>query len=87
MVSLVAGRQGVKVSFTLHTASTPTTPGGGESGECFLVERYESDLEEEGDVEQLLVTLSDTFLEEKNINGKVRQRSDSQLHGSYWPGC
>ena len=44
----------------------------GVSGECFLVERYESDVEEgceEGD--QILLTLSDRFLEEKDTNGVV----------------
>lgn len=51
----------------------PTTTDG-VSGECFLVERYESDVEEggeEGEGEQVLLTLSDRFLEEKDINGKV----------------
>ena len=49
------------------------TPDG-VSGECFLVERYESDVEEGGEEaegEQVLLALSDTFLEEKDINGKV----------------
>ena len=47
----------------------------GASGECFLVERYESDVEEggeEGEGEQVLLTLSDRFLEEKDFNGKVK---------------
>lgn len=43
------------------------------SGECFVVERYESDVEE-GDEggDQILLTLSDRFLEEKDTNGMVR---------------
>ena len=42
----------------------------GVSGECFLVERYESDVEE-GEEEHILLTLSDRFLEEKDTNGVV----------------
>ena len=59
------------------SGSTPT----GEGGECFLVERCESDVEgEDGEggegagveAEQLLLTLSDRFLEEKSYaTGKV----------------
>lgn len=43
------------------------------SDECFVVERYESDVEE-GDEggDQILLTLSDRFLEEKDTNGVVR---------------
>ena len=39
------------------------------------MERYESDVEEggeEGEGENILLALSDRFLEEKDINGKVR---------------
>ena len=53
---------------------TCTFTPDGVSGECFLVERYESDVEEGGEEaegEQVLLALSDTFLEEKDINGKV----------------
>ena len=56
----------------------------GVSGECFLVERYESDVEEGGEErEHILLTLSDRFLEEKNTDGKVRaalHACDRQLH-------
>ena len=40
-------------------------------GECFLVERYESDVEDEGD--HILLALSDRFLEEKDTNGVVSE--------------
>ena len=43
----------------------------GECGEYFLVERYESDVEEEGD--HILLALSDRFLEEKDTNGVVSE--------------
>jgi hypothetical protein len=58
---------------------TCTFTADGVSGECFLVERYESDVEEggeEGEGEQVLLALSDRFLEEKDINGKVLDRMD-----------
>ena len=48
-------------------------PSDEVSGECFLVERYESDVEEGGEEgEHILLTLSDRFLEEKDANGEVR---------------
>ena len=44
----------------------------GVSGECFLVERYESDVEEGGEGgEHIILALSDRFLEEKDTNGVV----------------
>ena len=53
--------------------------------ECFLVERYESDVEEgeEGEGENILLTLSDRFLEEKDINGKVLIITHSYINGMY----
>ena len=38
-------------------------------GECFLVERYESDVEEEGEAEQVILCLTNRFLEERNTQG------------------
>ena len=59
-------------NFLTLILSHPHTLTDGESGECFLVERYESDLEEaEEEGDQLLLNLSDQFLEEKDINGMV----------------
>ncbi len=55
---------------SLPAVGSPTSPGE-ERDECFLVERYESDMEGEEEVECLLLTLSDRFLEERNINGQV----------------
>ena len=70
------GRVGRISWFLSHTHTHPnpapvSTPTG-EGGECFLVERCESDVEGEGgggagvEAEQLLLTLSDRFLEEKS---------------------
>ena len=58
---------------TNHIANCACSFPDGMSGECFLVERYESDVEEgeEGEGEHILLTLTDRFLEEKDINGKV----------------
>ena len=36
-----------------------------------MVERYESDLEEEEEVQHVIITLSDRFLEERNTDGQV----------------
>lgn len=50
------------------------------AGEHFVVERYESDVEEDrvmsgggrGDRDQVIIRLSDRFLDEIDTNGKVR---------------
>jgi hypothetical protein len=61
---------------------------GDDGGDCFLVERYESDIEEEGGAsasshtpkkavkgeKQLMLVISERFLEEKSSMGdKVKQ--------------
>ena len=63
---------------------------GEEGGDCFLVERYESDIEEEGGAsasshtpkkvvkgeKQLMLVISERFLEEKSSMGdKVKYTS------------
>jgi len=53
-------------STPVERASTPSSL----SGDFFLVERYESDVEEEA--EQVFITLTDRFLEERNTQGKAR---------------
>ena len=61
----------------------PAAFTGEDSGDCFLVERYESDVEEEGGAsapnhspkkgtkreKQLMLVISDRFLEEKSSMG------------------
>ena len=42
------------------------------NGEYFLVERYESDVEEEGEAEQVFLSLTNRFLEERNTQGEVK---------------
>lgn len=41
------------------------------SEDCFLVERYESDLEEDDEGEQVILMLTERFLKEKNTDGEV----------------
>ena len=51
------------------------------NGECFLVERYESDEEEEGEAEQVFLSLTNRFLEERNTQGEVKMLIVSMILG------
>lgn len=64
----------------VHVSLTTECLFADVSDECFVVERYESDVEEgDEDGDQILLTLSDRFLEEKDTNGVVRDTSSLGL--------
>ena len=65
--ALIRTNSVVLIGAILFSDSSP----GHASDDCFLVERYESDVEDEDEEGQVILTLSDRFLKEKSTNGEV----------------